>query len=102
MTQNVEDVLQTKESRSLIANSELLVMLNQAPTDTVILADMLHIPETQLSYINGAEPGHGLLKVGSSLIPFANDFPTDTKLYQLMTTKQDEVFKQQQKEKAAG
>ena len=102
LTQNVEDVLQTKESRSLIANSELLVMLNQAPTDTVILADMLHIPETQLSYINGAEPGHGLLKVGSSLIPFANDFPTDTKLYQLMTTKPGEVFKQQQKEKAAG
>lgn len=102
LTQNVEDVLQTQEARSLIANSELLVMLNQSATDRPILADMLHIPETQLSYITGAEPGHGLLKVGSALIPFANDFPEDTKLYQLMTTKQDEVFEQKQKEKAAG
>lgn len=101
LTQNVEDVLQTKEARTLIANSELLVMLDQSPTDRPILADMLKIPESQLSYITGVKPGHGILKVGSALIPFANEFPEDTELYKLITTKQDEVFQQKQ-EKAAG
>lgn len=102
LTQNVEDVLQTKDARALIANSELLIMLNQSPTDRPILADMLNIPESQLTYITGVKPGHGLIKVGSALIPFANEFPVDTELYKLITTKQDEVFEQRQKEKAAG
>ena len=76
-------------------------MLDQSPTDRPILADMLKIPESQLSYITGVKPGHGILKVGSALIPFANEFPEDTELYKLITTKQDEVFQQKQ-EKAAG
>lgn len=96
LTQNVEDVLQSQQARALIANSEFLVMLNQSSTDRPVLAKLLNIPDSQLSYITGAKPGHGLLKVGSALIPFANDFPKDTMLYRLMTTNQDEVFEQKQ------
>lgn len=101
MTQNVEDVLRTENARALIGNSEFLIMLNQAPSDRSELAELLSIPDNQLSYITGAKTGHGLLKVGSSLVPFANEFPKDTELYRLMTSKQDEVFQQKQ-EKAAG
>ena len=62
-------------------------MLNQAATDRIELAKLLNISNEQLSYITNVEAGHGLLKVGSSLVPFENNFPKDTKLYRLMTTK---------------
>ncbi|MEQ2510853.1 hypothetical protein WMO66_06280 [Faecousia sp. CLA-AA-H192] len=48
------------------------------------------ISDTQLSYITNVDAGHGLIKVGSSLVPFANKFPKNTKLYKLMTTKPGE------------
>ena len=62
-------------------------MLNQASTDRLELAKLLNISDTQLSYITNVDAGHGLIKVGSSLVPFANKFPKNTKLYKLMTTK---------------
>ena len=62
-------------------------MLNQASQDRGKLAKMLNISDEQMSYITNADAGCGLLKYGSSLVPFINRFPTDTKLYQLMTTK---------------
>lgn len=99
MTQNVSDVLESNTASTMIGNSEFLCMLNQSPTDSQILAQLLHIPETQLQYITGVKSGHGLLKVGSSLIPFANEFPSDTELYSLMTTKQDEVIQNKNKER---
>lgn len=100
ITQNVEDVLRSQQARALIANSEFLILLNQSSTDRPVLAKLLNIPRTQLSHITGAKFGHGLLKIGNALIPFANEFPSDTELYSLMTTKPDEV--QMQKEKAVG
>ena len=65
-------------------------MLNQAATDRVELAKLLNISDLQLSYITNVDAGHGLIKVGSNLVPFANKFPRDTKLYKLMTTKPGE------------
>lgn len=65
-------------------------MLNQASTDRLELAKLLNISDTQLSYITNVDAGHGLIKVGSSLVPFANKFPKNTKLYKLMTTKPGE------------
>lgn len=65
-------------------------MLNQAATDRDELARLLNISDTQLSYIENVDAGHGLIKVGSNLIPFENNFPKNTKLYQLMTTKPGE------------
>ena len=71
----------------MLANSELIIMLNQATTDRVELAKLLNISDTQLSFITNVEAGHGLLKIGNALIPFVNKFPKDTELYKLMTTK---------------
>ena len=65
-------------------------MLNQASTDRLELAKLLNISDTQLSYITNVDAGHGLIKVGSSFVPFANKFPKNTKLYKLMTTKPGE------------
>ena len=66
-----------------------------AATDRVELAKLLNISDLQLSYITNVDAGHGLIKVGSSLVPFANKFPRDTKLYRLMTTKPVESLAQQ-------
>ena len=65
-------------------------MLNQAATDLIELAKLLNISDLQMSYITNVEAGHGLIKVGSSLVPFVNKFPTNTQLYKLMTTKPGE------------
>lgn len=90
ITQNVDDLLQSHTARTMLSNSEFIVMLNQAATDRVELAKLLNISDLQLSYITNVDAGHGLIKVGSSLVPFANKFPKDTKLYKLMTTKPGE------------
>ena len=62
-------------------------MLNQASTDRVELAKLLNISDLQMSYITNVNAGEGLIKIGSSLIPFVNKFPRNTELYKLMTTK---------------
>ena len=90
ITQNVDDLLQSHTARTMLANSEFIVMLNQASTDRLELAKLLNISDTQLSYITNVDAGHGLIKVGSSLVPFANKFHKNTKLYKLMTTKPGE------------
>ena len=90
ITQNVDDLLQSHTARTMLANSEFIIMLNQASTDRLELAKLLNISDLQMSYITNVEAGHGLIKVGSSLVPFANKFPKNTKLYKLMTTKPGE------------
>lgn len=87
ITQNVDDLLQSHTARTMLSNSEFIIMLNQAATDRIELAKLLNISDLQLSYITNVDAGHGLIKVGSSLVPFANKFPKDTRLYRLMTTK---------------
>ena len=91
ITQNVDDLLQSHTARTMLANSEFIIMLNQASTDRIELAKLLNISDTQLSYITNVDAGHGLIKVGSSLVPFANKFPKNTKLYKLMTTKLSDI-----------
>lgn len=86
ITQNVEECLRSDTARLMFANSEFLVMLNQAPTDRAELARLLHISDTQLSAITNADVGCGLIKVGGSIVPFRNEFPKDTELYKLMST----------------
>ena len=80
-------LLQSHTARTMLANSELVVMLNQAATDREKLAELMGISELQLSYITNAEAGHGLVKIGGALVPFVNHLPKDTELYRLMTTK---------------
>lgn len=90
ITQKVGDLLQSHTAKAMLANSEFIVMLNQASTDRIELANLLGISDLQLSYITNVDAGHGLIKVGSSLVPFVNKFPRNTKLYKLMTTKPGE------------
>ena len=87
ITQNISDLLQSHTARTMLSNSELLVMLNQGGSDKNELADLLNISENQKSFIENVGSGQGLLKVGSSLVPFINQFPTNTALYNLMNTK---------------
>ena len=90
ITQNVEDLLQSHTARTMLANSEFIIMLNQASTDRVELAKLLNISDLQMSYITNVAAGEGLIKVGSALVPFSNRFPKNTELYKLMTTKPGE------------
>ena len=90
ITQNVESLLASVESRTMLSNSEFIVMLNQATSDRDKLADLLNISDEQLSYITNSESGCGLIRYGSLLVPFINKFPKNTRLYKLMTTKPGE------------
>ena len=94
ITQNVEDLLQSHTARTMLANSEFIIMLNQASTDRIELAKLLNISEPQMSYITNVGAGEGLIKVGSSIVPFVNHFPKNTKLYKLFTTKPGEDFEE--------
>lgn len=86
ITQNVDDLLQSHTARTMLANSEFLVMLNQAATDRTELARLLNISDNQLSYITNVDSGRGLIKCGSAIVPFMDNFPKN-RLYRLMTTK---------------
>ena len=89
ITQNISDLLVSHTACTMLANSEFLIMLNQAATDRQELAKLLNISDTQLSYITNSDAGQGLLKVGGSLVPFGDKFPKSTKLYKLMSTRPD-------------
>ncbi len=85
-TQNVEECLKSETARLMLANSEFLLLFNQAATDRQELGKLLHLSDTQMSYIENAEAGHGLLRMGASLVPFSSTIPRDSELYKLMTT----------------
>ena len=88
ITQNVEDLLKSDTARSMLSNSEFILMLNQAASDRDHLAHLLKIPDTLMNFVTGAPAGSGLIYCGlNGSLPFKDDFPTDTKLYKLMTTK---------------
>lgn len=90
ITQNVEYLLDSVQASTMLSNSEFVIMLNQAASDREKLAQLLNISNEQMSYITNADAGCGLIKYGSALVPFINQFPRDTKLYQLMTTRPGE------------
>ena len=91
LTQNVKDLLASREIENIFENSDFIYMLNQAQGDRQILAKQLGISPTQLSYVTHSGPGEGLLFFGNVIIPFVDHFPKDTSLYQIMTTRPEEV-----------
>ena len=91
ITQNVEDLLISDLARRMLSNSDFIIMMNQATTDRLELAQLLNISNEQLGYVTNANAGQGLLFSGNSIIPFIDKFPTNTRLYQMMTTKPDEI-----------
>jgi len=92
ITQNVDDLLQSHIARTMLSNSEFIVMLNQAATDRMELCELLNISDGQAKYIKDVPAGSGLLKIGNSMVPFQDAFPKSTKLYGMMTTKFSEKF----------
>ena len=91
ITQNVKDLLASREIENIFENSDFIYMLNQAGGDRQILAKQLNISPHQLSYVTNSNAGEGLLFYGNTIIPFKDKFPKDTQLYSIMTTKLDEV-----------
>ncbi len=91
ITQNVKDLLASREVENIFENSDFIIMLNQAPGDRQILANQLNISTHQLSYVTQSGEGEGLLFYGNVILPFIDHFPTDLELYRIMTTKLAEV-----------
>ena len=91
ITQNVKDLLSSREVENIFENSDFIYMLNQASGDRQILANQLNISPHQLSYVTHSGEGEGLLFYGNVILPFVDRFPTDLELYRIMTTKLSEV-----------
>ena len=94
ITQNVKDLLSSREVENIFENSDFIYMLNQASGDRQILAKQLNISPHQLSYVTQSGEGEGLLFYGNVILPFADKFPKDTELYRIMTTKPNEGGKE--------
>ncbi|MBR6004531.1 MAG: conjugal transfer protein TraE, partial [Lachnospiraceae bacterium] len=93
ITQNVKDLLASKEVENIFENSDFVYMLNQAVGDRQILAKQLSISPHQLSYVTHSGAGEGLIFYGNTILPFVDRFPKDIELYNIMTTKLEEVAK---------
>ena len=87
ITQNVKDLLSSREVENIFENSDFVYMLNQAGGDRQILAKQLGISPHQLSYVTHSGEGEGLLFYGATILPFVDHFPKNTELYRIMTTK---------------
>lgn len=94
ITQNVKDLLSSREIENIFENSDFIYMLNQAGGDRQILAKQLNISPHQLSFVTNSNEGEGLLFYGNTIIPFKDKFPKETKLYRIMTTKPQEQVSQ--------
>lgn len=84
--QNTEDLLRTADARNIINNTSFIIMNNLPKLDRTNLRDLLNIPDSQLEYITNADPGHGLIFNGKTVLPYVNLMPKDTELYKLMDT----------------
>ena len=100
ITQNIKDLLASREIENIFENSDFIYMLNQASGDRQILAKQLNISPFQLSYVTNSNEGEGLLFYGNTIIPFKDKFDTSLKLYSLMTTKPSEMGKYKEKKEA--
>ena len=87
VTQNVKDLLASREVENIFENSDFILMLNQAVGDRAILAKQLNISPHQLSYVTHSGEGEGLIFYGNVILPFVDRFPKETKLYKVLTTK---------------
>ena len=91
ITQNIKDLLASREIENIFENSDFIYMLNQAAGDRQILAKQLNISPHQLSYVTNSGEGEGLIFYGSTIIPFKDKFDRSLRLYKLMTTKPSEM-----------
>ena len=90
LTQNVKDLLASREIENILENSDFMILLSQAQGDRAILAKQLGISEHQLSYIAHSNSGEGLLFFGNTTIPFVDRFPRG-EIYNLLTTRPEDI-----------
>ena len=100
ITQNVKDLLASKEVENIFENSDFIYMLNHAVGDRKILAKQLNISPHQLSYVTHSGEGEGLLFYGNVILPFVDRFPANTELYRIMTTRLSEVTEAKKEQQA--
>ena len=99
LTQNIKDLLASREIENIFENSDFIYMLNQANGDRQILAKQLNISPHQISYVTNSNAGEGLIFYGNVIIPFVDHFPKDTELYRIMTTRPEDLAEQAAEEK---
>jgi type IV secretory pathway VirB4 component len=90
ITQNVEDLLNSPDARTIINNTSFTYLLNQSEMDRRMLTELLKLTENDMEYITHVDPGHGLIVNNGRALPFVDEFPKDTKLYKIMSTKAGE------------
>ena len=90
ITQNVEDMLKSEEARTVINNCSFVMLLGQSDMNRKQLSSMLGISREEQKYISSPKPGMGLIRVNGDVIPMNDDFPKDTELYKIMTTRPEE------------
>ncbi|MCD8248660.1 MAG: ATP-binding protein, partial [Lachnospiraceae bacterium] len=98
ITQNIKDLLASREIENILENSDFILMLNQAAGDRQILAKQLNISPYQLSYVTNSGAGEGLLFYGNTIIPFKDHFDKSLKLYSIMSTRPEDVAARQEQE----
>jgi len=91
ITQNVEDLLKDDKCRTMLSNSEFIILLKQAPADIIKLQDTLHFTDSEVFYVKNVKAGQGLMILGNDKLPFYDEFPKDTTLYQKINTSFSEL-----------
>lgn len=90
ITQELGDLLKSPTARTMLANSDFLIILSANESDSALIQELLHLDDTQMSYITEVGMKNGVIKLGKSFIPFTDDFPKNTNLYKMMSTKFNE------------
>jgi type IV secretory pathway VirB4 component len=90
ITQNAKELLESVEVRNVLENSDLIILLNQAAGDREILARQLNLSAKQMAYVTYSEPGEGLIIFGGIVLPFVDNFPQNSTLYKIMSTRLSE------------
>lgn len=86
MTQNINDMIQNKTTRTIVANCEYIALLKQANLDRNLIKDIVEITDSQTRYITNSSSGTGLLRVGKDVIAFDDTISSSNNLYKLFNT----------------
>lgn len=86
MTQSAETMLSTMEGRSIMFNSDFLILLEQKGEVLDALVQRFKLTDKESNYLQSNKVGTGLIIAGGQVIPFSNLIPKQTKLFKLMDT----------------
>ena len=92
MSQNLVDALRNRATKTIVSNSEFMMILDQGVMDREILNELFTVSAEQINCVNGTEPGTGLIRFSEKIVPFSNQVDSDSKLYQLFNTNFHEQY----------